>query len=194
MAPLKKTAAAEQYRVPSLIEGSPEYASLLAKQVELQTRYGELNTERGLLRREIEVAKAAGGKHPSIAVAELLGDNTEASVAGLSKKLREVGTEMANIEAATEILRRRIDEARDAASKIVCSVVTPEYRRRLVVLCDAARALEIARQDHDELLDQLDAEDIRKDYLRVVVPHFMGARREGMVHHFLREVKETHNV
>ncbi|MBH5371478.1 hypothetical protein [Bradyrhizobium glycinis] len=193
MAPLRKKTA-DEYRVPSLSEISADHASLIAKQIELQTRYGELNTERGLLRREIEVAKAAGGKHPSLAVAELLGDETEASVAGLSKKLREVASEMANIEAAQEILRRRTDEARDAASKLVCTAVMPEYRRRLGLLCEAARALEAARQEHDALLDQLDAEDVRKDYLRVVVPHFMGDRRDGRVSQFLREVKETHDV
>ena len=194
MATIKKKHA-DAYVVPSLIESSTEYANLLAKQVELQTRYGELNTERGLLRREIEVAKAAGGKHPSIAVAQLLGDNTEASVAGLSKKLREVASEMANIEAAQEILRRRIDEARNAASKVACDTVRQEYRRRLADLCNAARALEAARKEHDELLDQLDAEDVRKDYLRVVVPHFMGDRHEGKIFYFLRECAEAgHNV
>ncbi|MBH5371429.1 hypothetical protein [Bradyrhizobium glycinis] len=193
MAPLRKKPA-DEYRVPSLSEASPEHASLLTKQAELQTRYGELNTERGLLRREIEVAKAAGGKHPSLAVAELLGDETEASVAGLSKKLREVASGMADIEAAQEILRRRTDEARDAASKLVCSAVLPEYRRRLAELCAAARALEAARESHDALLDQLDAEDVRKDYLRPVHPFFMGDRRDGRVSQFLREVKEAHNV
>lgn len=188
MALLKKKPA-DAYVVPSLIEGSSEYASLVAKQVELQTRYGELNTERGLLRREIEVAKAAGGKHPSLAVAELLGDNTEASVAGLSKKLREVGTEMANVEAATEILRRRIDEARNAASKIVCDMVRQEYKRRLAALCAAARALEAAREEHDTLLDDLEREDVRLGYLPPVRPFFLGDRGQGHVHHFIREAK-----
>ncbi|MCD9898140.1 hypothetical protein QIH85_43040 [Bradyrhizobium japonicum] len=142
MAPLKKKTD-DTFVVPTLSEASPEHADLVAKQIELQTRYGELNAERSLLRREIEAEKAAekasGRKRPSLAVAELLGDNAEGSVAGLSKKLREVSTDMANIEGATEILRRRLDESRNAASKIVCDTVRQEYRRRLTALCAAAK-------------------------------------------------------
>lgn len=196
MAPLK-TKRADEFRVPSLIEASQEHASLVAKHTELQTRYNELNAERALLRREIKVAKEAeaSGKKPiSLAVAKLLGDNAEESVASLSKKLREVSAEMANNESATEILRRRLDESRNAASRIICDTVLQEYRRRLSGLCEAARALEVARQDVDELLDRLDVEDVNKNYLRPIVPHFMGDRREGMVHHFLKEVREVHNV
>ncbi|MBB4259722.1 MULTISPECIES: hypothetical protein [unclassified Bradyrhizobium] len=196
MAPLKKKTA-DEFVVPSLIEASPEHAGLVAKHTELQTRYNELNAERALLRRDVKAAKEAeaSGKKPiSLAVAKLLGDNAEESVASLSKKLREVSAEMANNESATEILRRRLDESRNAASKIVCGTVLQEYRRRLSALCEVALALEAARQDVDELLDRLDVEDVNKSYLRPIAPHFMGDRREGKVFYFLREVKEAHNV
>ncbi|MBB4391477.1 hypothetical protein [Bradyrhizobium sp. ERR14] len=194
MAPLKKPAATEPYRIPSLAEADNAYADLIVKRQSLDEQYGALNVKRAKLRREIEAAKAAGGKRLAPAVAELLGDATEGSIVELSRQLREVSTEMANIEAAIEILRRRTDEARNAASKLVCSAVMPEYRRRLGALCEAAKALEAARQSHDELLDQFDAEDVRKDYLRPVHPFFMGDRREGKVFYFLKEVKEAHNV
>ncbi|SDC02539.1 hypothetical protein SAMN05216337_100154 [Bradyrhizobium brasilense] len=194
MALLKKKAA-EEFRVPGLAESSPEYAALIAKRQELQERYSALNAERSKLRREIEAEKSKGGQRLSSDVAKLLGDDPVDSVSALSKQLREVTTEMGNIESAQEVLRRRIDEARNNASKVVCDTVRQEYQRRLGALCNAARALEAARQDLDALLDQLDAEDIRKDYLRVITPHFMGDRRDGKVGYFLKECAGAgHNV
>jgi phage shock protein A len=187
MAILKKKPA-DEFRVPSLGESSEEYSGLLAKRQELQDRYHALNAERSKLRKEIEAAKAAGGQRLSAGVAALLGDD-EDSVTALSKRLREVVTGMSDVESATEVLRRRIDEARDRASKTICDGARQEYQRRLGAMCDAARALEAARQDHDALLDDLEREDVRKDYLRPVHPHFMGDRRDGKIGYFLREVK-----
>src|SRR4051794_25535196 len=110
MAPLKKKDT-ESFRVPSLAEASPEYAGLVAKQTELHNRYTELRAERAKLSGEIESEKAAGGQRVAPDVARLLGD-PEDSITGLSQRLRAVATEMANIEAAQEILRRRAEEAR----------------------------------------------------------------------------------
>lgn len=195
MAPLKKTAAAEPYHVPSLAEASPEYAALIAKRQELEQTYSKLNTEHSKLLEEITAAKAAGGQRLSPGVAALLGDEPADSITELSKQLSDVVAAMSNIEDAREVLYRRTGEARDKASKVVCDMVRQEYQHRLGVLCDAARALEAARQHHDELLDWLDVEDINKNYLPVIQPHFMGDRRDGKVSYFLREVKEKgHNV
>jgi chromosome segregation ATPase len=179
----------EAFKVPSLESASPEYAALIAKRQELQDRYSALNAERSKLRKDIEAAKAAGGQRLSTGVAALLGEDPVDSVTALSKRLREVVTTMSDVENAQEVLRRRIDEARNVASKIVCDGVSQEYQRRLGAMCDAARALEAARQDHDALLDDLEREDVRKDYLRPVVPFFLGDRRDGKVSYFLREAK-----
>ena len=189
----KKTAAAESFHVPSLAECDPHYAALVAKQTELHNRYTELRDERSKLNRDIEAEKAAGGQRVAPDVARLLGD-PEDSVTGLSQRLRVVATEMANIEAAQEILRRRLDEARDKASKSACDVVRQEYQRRLSALCDAARALAVAREQHDQLIDGLEREDVRTGYLRIVAPFFLGDRRDGHIPSFLKEAKEAHNV
>ncbi|MCK1619576.1 hypothetical protein IVA96_23965 [Bradyrhizobium sp. 159] len=194
MALLKKKPA-EEFRVPSLAESSTEYQSLIAKRQELEQSYSKLNAERSNLLDQIKAAKAAGGERLSAGVARLLGEEAEGSVTELSKRLRDVVAEMGNIEDAREVLRRRTDEARDKASKIVCSTVLPEYQRRLRTLCDAARALEAAREDHDVLLDDIEREDVRVGYLRPVRAHFMGDRGQGRVFYFLKEVKEAgHNV
>lgn len=193
MAPLKKTEA-EPYRIPALGEASPEYAGLVSKQTELHNRYTELRAERSKLSGEIEAEKAAGGQRVAPDVARLLGD-PEDSITGLSQRLRAVATEMANIEAAQEILRRRVEEARGRASAMVCANVRSEYDRRLGVLCTLLTEVEAARQSHDELLDGLDREDVAKSYLQPVIPHFLGDRRDGKISYYLREVNEAgHNV
>ncbi|MEY9880474.1 hypothetical protein [Bradyrhizobium sp. USDA 328] len=190
MAPLK-TKTTDEFRVPSLAEADSSYADLIAKRMELEQRDSKLNSERSKLRGKIEAARAAGGKHISPGVAALLGDDPTDSIADLSRQLREVTSEIANIESAREVLHRRTDEARNVASKLVCFTVMPEYQRRLGAVCDAARALEAAREEHDALLDDLEREDVRLGYLRPVRAHFLGDRREGKVHYFLKEAKEA---
>jgi len=106
-----------------------------------------------------------------------------------------VATEMGNIESAQEVLRRRIDEARNRASKTVCDTVRQEYERRLGNLCKLLVDAEAARQSHDELLDDIEREDVHNGFLRPVHPHFMGDRRDGRVSYFLKEVREAgHNA
>ncbi|BAL10434.1 MULTISPECIES: hypothetical protein [Bradyrhizobium] len=193
MAALKKKDT-EEFRVPSLAESSQEYNGLIVKQLGLHERYLALNAESNKLRGEIEKARAAGGQPLSPSVAALLGDAPD-SLTLLSQRQREVATEMNNIETAQEILRRRIEEARNGASKAVCDSVRGEYQRRLGAVCEAARALEAAREDHDSLLDDIEREDVRVDYLRPVRPFFLGDRREGRVFHYLKEVAEAgHNA
>jgi chromosome segregation ATPase len=185
----------DDFRVPSLAEASPEYAALLQKQQGLQQSYSDLNTERTRLRRDIEAEKAAGGQRLAPDVARLLGDDPTDSVTALSERLRKVATEMGNIESAQEVLRRRIDEARNRASKTVCDTVRQEYERRLGNLCKLLVDAEAARQSHDELLDDIEREDVHNGFLRPVHPHFMGDRRDGRVSYFLKEVKEAgHNA
>lgn len=192
MANLKKKPA-DEFVVPTLAESSQEYNGLIVKRQGLHERYLALNAESHKLRGEIEKAKAAGGQPLSPSVAALLGDAPD-SLTLLSQRLREVATDMNNIEAAQEILRRRIEEARNGASKAVCDTVRQEYQRRLGAVCDAARALDAARQDHDSLLDDIEREDVSLAYLNVVRAHFLGDRRDGKVHYFLKEAAEAHNV
>lgn len=187
---IKKTAAAEPFRVPSLAESSTEYSGLVSKRDALNDRYRELNAERSKLGGEIEAEKAAGGQRLSPGVAALLGDSPD-TLTLLSTRLREVATETGNVETALEILRRRIEEGRGRASAIVCASVRSEYDRRLGVLCTLLTEVEAARQSHDELLDGLDREDVAKSYLQPVIPHFLGDRRDGKVFHFLKECAEA---
>lgn len=193
MAPLK-TKTTESFRVPSLAESDSTYAGLVAKRGALNDRYRELNAERSKLRGEIEAEKSTGGQRLSPGVAALLGDGPD-SLTLLSARLREVSVEMGNIEGATEVLARRISEARNAASKTVCDTMRQEYQRRLGAVCSAARALDAARERHDEFLDDIEREDVNLAYLSPVRAHFLGDRRDGKVFYFLKEVREAgHNA
>src|SRR3954462_4731690 len=118
MAPLK-TKTTETFRIPSLIESDGNYAGLIAKRDELNDRYRELSGERSKLSGDIEAEKAAGGQRLSPGVAALLGDSPD-KLTLMSQRMREVATSMDNIEAAQEVIRRRRDEARNGASKVVC--------------------------------------------------------------------------
>lgn len=189
MAALKKKET-EDFRVMSLGEADAAYAALVSKRNELQNRYTELHAERGKLRREIEAEEASGRQRVSPEVARLLGDSPD-SVTALSARHREVAVEMGHIEVAQETLRRRLEEARNGASKAACDGVRGEYQRRLSAVCEAAKALEAARDDHDALLDDLEREDVNLAYLRPVRAHFLGDRGQGRVFYFLKEAREA---
>ncbi|MCD9825475.1 hypothetical protein [Bradyrhizobium japonicum] len=194
MASLLKKKTADEFRVPSLAEADPSYGALTDKQTELHNSYIKLRDERSKLSREIEAEKAAGGQRVAPDVARLLGD-PEDPITGLSQRLRDVATEMGNIESAQEILRRRMEEARGRASAMVCATVRPEYDRRLGVLCKLLSEVETARQSHDEILDDLDRGDVAKSSLQPVIPFFLGDRHDGKIAYYLREVKEAgHNA
>ncbi|MGY3358464.1 hypothetical protein ACVWZK_005127 [Bradyrhizobium sp. GM0.4] len=125
----------------------------------------------------------------SAAVSALLGD-PEDSAPHLRKRRRQVSGEIANAETALEVIAKRITAARDVASKTACDAIRGEYQRRLSVVCDAARALEAARSNHDALLDDLEREDINLGYLRPVRAHFVER-----VSNFIKECAENdHNV
>ncbi|EIG56186.1 hypothetical protein [Bradyrhizobium sp. WSM1253] len=193
MAPLK-TKPVDDFRIPSLAEASPEYAGLVEKRQELSDRYRELSGERSKLSGDIEAEKAAGGQRLSPGVAALLGDAPD-KLTLMSQRMREVATSMDNIEAAQEVIRRRMDEARNGASKVVCDTMRQEYQRRLGAVCAAAKALAGAREEHDALLDDIEREDVNLAYLRPVRAHFLGDRRDGKIGYFLKECAENgHNV
>lgn len=180
----KKTA--DSYRVPSLAEASPEYSSLIAKRHELEQSYRDLVAERSRLRKEIEVAESSGGPRLSAGVARLLGDG-EDSVTALSLRLCEVFVEMKDNEAATEILRRRINEARDRASKIIRDGVRQEYTNRVAAVTSAAAALHEARMNYLDLRWQFEAEDVSWTALGPLSISFLGDHTDG---HLVRLIRD----
>lgn len=188
-APKKKDT--EEFRVPSLAEADATYAAMLQRQSDLSAMLSKLHSERGELEKNI----AEQPKSPySAGVSRLLGDD-EGSAPHLRKRRAEVLGEITDVETALLVIRKRLDEARNGASKAVCDTMRQEYQRRLGAVCDAAKALEVAREQHEALLDDIEREDVNLAYLSPVRAHFLGDRREGKVFYFLREVREAgHNV
>lgn len=185
MANLKKYSA-DEFVVPTLEQSSSDYAGLVAKRQELSELLSTLNKEG----RELDDQIAAAPKAPhSAGVSRLLGD-PEDSAPHLRKRRREVAGEITDLETALGVIAKRIAAARDVASKAACDAIRGEYQRRLGVLCDAARALEVARRGHDGLLHDLEHQDINLGYLRPVRAHFVER-----VASFLQEAREAgHHV
>lgn len=180
-----------EFRVPTLEESSAEFAGMVAKQIELSALLSGLRKEADELDKRI--AEQPKAPH-SAGVSKLLGDPEDAAP-HLRKRRREVSGEITDVETALGVVAKRIAAARDVASKTACDAIRGEYQRRLSAVCDAARALEAAREQHDLLLDDMEREDINLAFLRPVHPHFMGDRREGRVPYFLRECVEAgHHV
>src|SRR3954469_17479580 len=157
MAILKK-AAAEPYRTPSLGEASPEYAALLQKQSDLYALQSKLNGELRDIQKQID---ATGDRNPRVStrVAELLGDAPD-SAPMLRKQGADIRAQLADVEAAIEIVRQRLNEPKGPARVAACQISRPEYGRRVVAVVKALEALAEARADYDDLRNQFEAEDI----------------------------------
>lgn len=184
MAILKK-AAAEPYRIPSLAEASPEFAALLHKQNDLYALQSKLNGELRDMQKQID---ATGDRSPRVStrVAELLGDAPD-SAPMLRKQAADIRKELADVEAAIEIVRRRLTEAKGPASVAACQISKPEYGRRVVAVVRALETLAEARADYDDLRNQFEAEDIAWTALVPMSLGFLGDRHDG---HLTRAVKE----
>ncbi|MGY3409521.1 chromosome segregation ATPase [Bradyrhizobium sp. GM5.1] len=184
MAILKK-GAAEPYRILSLGEASPEYAALLQKQSDLYALQSKLNGELRDFQKQID---ATGDRNPRVStrVAELLGDAPD-SAPMLRKQAADIRAQLADVEAAIEIVRRRLTEAKGPASVAACQISKPEYGRRVVAVVKALEALAEARADYDDLRNQFEAEDIAWTSLVPMSLGFLGDRHDG---HLTRAVKE----
>src|SRR3954468_3191450 len=180
-----KKAAAEPFRIPSLAEASPEYAALLQKQNDLYALQSKLNGELRDMQKQID---ATGDRSPRVStrVAELLGDAPD-SAPMLRKQAADIRKELADVEAAIEIVRRRLTEAKGPASVAACQISKPEYGRRVVAVVRALESLAEARADYDDLRNQLEAEDIAWTSLVPMSLGFLGDRHDG---HLTRAVKE----
>ncbi|WP_445222128.1 hypothetical protein ACKWRH_21125 [Bradyrhizobium sp. Pa8] len=182
---------ADEFRVLSLAEADPAYAALLQRQSELSALLSKLRSERSDLDKKIEEQPKSAY---SAGVSRLLGDD-EGAAPQLRKRRSEVLGEITDVETALVVIKKRLDEARNGASKLVCDNARPEYARRLGALCRLLAEVEVARQSHDELLDDLEREDVNPGYLRIVRPFFLGDRRDGKISYFVKEAREAgHNV
>jgi hypothetical protein len=189
MAFMKKSAAAEPFRVPSLAEASPEYTGMLQKQVELQARQSTLRDQRRELEKQFDAIPQSTVRVSS-RVAELLGDEPD-SAPMLRKQIAEIRGAEKDVEDALEIVRRRLAEARGPASVAVCAAVRPEYARRVKAMVAAATALHAARKDYDALVDDLVANDVAWTSLVPMQPTFCGDRHDGHLARYLRDAKEA---
>lgn len=187
MAILKKKADA--FVVPTLAESSSDYAALVQKQAELHAHQSVLRDQR----REVELEIAAqppATVRVSARVAELLGDEAD-SAPMLQKRLAEVRSAERDVEEAIEIVRRRLADARTAASVAVCAAVKPEYARRVKAMVAAILALQEARADYDSLVDELVANDVAWGSLVPMQPTFCGDHQDGHLTRYLRDAKEA---
>ena len=189
MAPLLKKTSAEQFRVPSLAEASPNFAALLQKQADLLARQSELNREHREIKKQIE---AAGNSGPRVSarIAELLGDDADSSPL-LRKQAADIRNQLADVEGALEIVRRRLSDAKGSASAAVCQIVKPEYGRRVAAVAKALETLAEARADYDDLRNQFEAEDIAWTSLVPMSLGFLGDPRDGHIPRFMRDAKEA---
>ncbi|MET4487006.1 hypothetical protein [Bradyrhizobium sp. LA7.1] len=184
MANLKKMPT-DEFRLPSLAEASPTYAAFLAKQAELLALQSKLNDERREVQKQIDNAGTTG-PIVSTRVAELLGDAPD-SAPMLRKQAADIRAQLADVEAAIEIVRRRLTEAKGPASVAACQISRPEYGRRVVAVVKALEALVVARADYDDLRNQFEVEDIAWTSLVPMSLGFLGDRHDG---HLTRAVKE----
>jgi chromosome segregation ATPase len=184
-----KKKSVDAFVVPSLSEASPDYAALVQKQADLYALQSKLNGERRDIQKQID---AAGDRGPrvSASVAELLGDEAD-SLPMLQKQAGDIRNKLADVEAALEIVRRRLTDAKGPASTAVCQIVKPEYGKRVAAVAKALEVLAVARAEYDDLRNQFESEDVAWTSLIPFSLNFLGDPRDGQIPRFLREAREA---
>lgn len=178
MALLKKKESADEFRVPSLSEASPEYAALLAKRDELNVRQGELRRDIREAEAKLRQVNDTPGERLSAEVAALLGDSPDAAF-GMRAQISELRKRADETETAIEILERRIQAAKSPASALVVAASREEYRKRATAVLQAAAELQTARLEYLDLRWQFEAEDIQWTTLGPLTIGFLGDHTDG---------------
>ncbi|UXN70585.1 hypothetical protein N8A98_05165 [Devosia neptuniae] len=187
MALLKKTRSAP-YVVQSLADSNAEYGLRAGRLAELQTALSALRTEALALDRELG-RTTAPAMRPSVAA--LLGDEIVDERTGKSTRLLELRRTIADHEAAIELQKARVNEAKGVATIAACQAAKPEYGRRVAALAAALEAVAGARADYQQLVTAFEAEDISWTRLGVFIPNFLGTQGDGHIERFIREAKEA---
>lgn len=189
MALLKKSApAAEPFRIPSLGEADADYAAMEKKLAELNAQLAETKAEDRALEKDM-LARPA----PAIrsGVAELLGETVDRSLHSRPTRLQELRRNASDLEAAIEIIRRRMADRRSIASVAACKAVRGEYAGRVAAIITALEAVAAARADAELLLDGLEREDVQITYLPPLRPNFLGTIGDGHIERCVREAREA---
>lgn len=172
---------------PKMLDVDAEYRSRVE-------RYDALHAALAGLRQQQRDITIELGALPELrvaaSVAALLGDDQIDMRARLVGELAKVRAAIDDHEAAIELQRKRVDEARAVASRTVCDRVRPEYARRVKAMAVAFDAAEAAREEFMQLTDQLENDEVAWRYLGDCIPHFLGDRREGRVSHWKKEVAQ----
>jgi chromosome segregation ATPase len=176
------------FAIPSLADSSPEYAELLAKRASLSARQSELSAEKRRLEKEIRTAPQ---KEYSARVAALLGEPEDETEHTPRRRVREIGTEFADIESALSVLADRIRSAKSSASGKVRAAAKPEYARRVQAMAKAIEALKDARDEYVALIDDFVANDVEWTALVPLQPNFCGDRHDGNLERWLRAAREA---
>lgn len=165
-----KKQAAEPFRVPSLADVSTEYAALIARKHDLDSRCAAVDTElRDIAKGKIPAALVEQTTAARRARAvELLGDLAPAdgsislrpSRADVEARAEELRAEAGAIDAALAVVTSKLGPAKVAAELAVCEATRDAYRGAYTNL---ARALAVAQRAHREAIrirDDLDVEGV----------------------------------
>ncbi|BBD37538.1 hypothetical protein Amn_24180 [Aminobacter sp. Y103A] len=189
MALLKKSVpATEPFRIPTLAEADADYAAMEAKLAELNAQLAATKAEDRSLERDILARPAPGIRS---GVAELLGDAVDISLHGRPARLQDLRRKASDIEAAIEIIRRRMADRRSIASVAACKAVRDEYGRRVRAIITALEAVAAARADAEQILDGLEREDVQYGYLPPLRPTFLGTIGDGHIDRYIRSATEA---
>lgn len=158
----KRPTAPEPFRVRSLAEADPGYATLLEKQGELRAARSRLDAEEGELLFKLSNAKPSDAP-VNRRVAALLGeevDESDPAVDGLRARFTACQAERRDVDAALRVVEDRLRAARMAASRVIAGEAEPEFRRRASALALALAAAYEAHLAVEEVIDALQRADV----------------------------------
>ena len=183
----KSSPAAEPFRVPSLGEVDQDYREIEQKIAGL--RNDQSTTAREIVELEQDL-RARQAPSMRSGVAALLGEVVDTTLERRPARLAELRKHAGDIEAAIEILQRRLAERRDRASAAVRAATKQEYGRRVKAVAEALQQANAAHLELIDIVDQFEREGISWTALGPMQPNFLGSAYDGHVQRYAREARE----
>lgn len=177
-----KANPAAPFVVPTMVDTDTDFRARVERLAALNDSLQQLNRDKRRL--EAELAEMPAPRM-NASVAALLGDPSVDARTAKVKELADVKRAIVDHETAIELQRRRVEQARGAASLAVCEAVKGEYGKRVAALVAALETAREAASRIAEITEQLEGDGVSWTRLGVFVPKL------GFVEGLAREAREA---
>lgn len=167
------------FDIPSIASVSPEYVALVEKRFKVLDQLNALERDiSSVMERMHQATATEAALLQQARVSAILDDEAGEAAecrAVMGKRISELQDRATDLRAALAELDRRINDAKQKASQVICGMIEPQHRALVLAMVDKLRELHEAHIAYWRFTQALHSEDISWTRLGVMHPNFLGA-------------------